>query len=235
MSIRVMSLVFEAQLPDVLIQDQNRTVTGPLLKLTLLALADHANDEGEGAYPSLTRLELKTALGRQSVVNALTALKQAGLIIRNGISKRGTVDYTLSLTALQALVHQVDSRVPASPPGGLALVHQVDSPSPPGGLEPSFNRPLTVHGSVRSAKNNEPVPLLLSYLRTASENLPIDWRRYEAFEQQITELDQDGATIIVHVSGDQAGYYQDRWAQTMSRCLVGILNKPDAAVRFVGD
>jgi hypothetical protein len=230
-----MSLVFEAQLPDVLIQDGDRTVTAPVQKLVLLALADHASDEGEGAYPSLTRLERKTALGRQSVVNALTALKRAGLIIRNGISKRGTVNYTLDLTALQALVHQVDSRASASPPGGLARVHQVDSPSPPGGLESSLNRPLTIIESVRSEKNNGRDDKLLHWLRIAGENLLIDRRKYAAFEERITGLDLDGATIVVHGMGDQAGYYQQRWAKTMSNTLVGVLNQPDAAVRFAAD
>jgi len=235
MSVRVMSLVFEAQLPDVLIQDGDRTVTAPVQKLVLLALADHASDEGEGAYPSLTRLERKTGLARRSVIHALSALKGAGYIVRQGVSKRGTVNYSLNLPVLESLVHLVHPLLQASAPGAPPPVHQVHPPGAPGAPEPSFNRPLTIIESVRSEKINGRDDKLLHWLRVAGENLLIDRRTYAAFEERITGLDLDGATIVVHGMGDQAGYYQQRWAKTMSNTLVGVLNQPDAAVRFAAD
>lgn len=55
MSVRIMSLVFE-----------NETLTSTE-KLIMLALADHANDEGKSIYPSQNRLSRKTGLARGTV------------------------------------------------------------------------------------------------------------------------------------------------------------------------
>ena len=55
MSVRVMSLVFE-----------NQTLSSTE-KLIMLALADHANDEGKSIYPSQNRLSRKTSLARGTV------------------------------------------------------------------------------------------------------------------------------------------------------------------------
>lgn len=55
MSVRVMSLVFENE-------DLSSTE-----KLIMLALADHANDEGKSIYPSQNRVSRKTGLVRQTV------------------------------------------------------------------------------------------------------------------------------------------------------------------------
>jgi len=75
MSITVMSLVFYAD-----------TFT-PSQKLVLLALADHANDEGESAYPAISRLVIKTGLGERTVQSVLKELCQRGVI---SIARRAT-------------------------------------------------------------------------------------------------------------------------------------------------
>jgi len=235
MSVRVMSLVFEAELPDVAIQNGDRTVTAPIQKLVLLALADHASDEGESAYPSLSRLERKTALARRSVIRALEALKLAGYITGEGISKRGTVTYSINLPALESLVTQGHPLHQTSVPGTLPLVTQGHSPGDPRTPEPSLNHPSNIIESVLSAKNLGETSPPLFYLRTAVECLNLDHRRLDAFEQRVTGAEMDGATIVVHGLGDRAGYYQERWGKTLGRSLVGILDQPDAAVRFATD
>ena len=48
-------------------------------KLVLLALADHANDDGE-CYPSLRKIEAKTGLSKQGLINAIKRLMDLGLI-----------------------------------------------------------------------------------------------------------------------------------------------------------
>jgi Helix-turn-helix domain len=117
MSINVMALVFKAKIDN--IQLGGKAVTAPLLKLILLALADHANDDGDGAYPSLSTLEKKTALTHKSVLNSLEALKQQGLIIRAGISRRGTTNYSINVPMLRSLVFQSDAPLFAGKPGAL--------------------------------------------------------------------------------------------------------------------
>ena len=73
MSIKLMSAIFETEFRD-LPDEEGNTTKGSTAKLVLLALADHANDEGEGAYPGLTKMERKTALSRQTIINTYGSL-----------------------------------------------------------------------------------------------------------------------------------------------------------------
>lgn len=145
-----MSLVFKAKLENIKVGD--KTVTAPLLKLIMLALADHCNDDGEGAYPSIKKLERKTSLSHQSVLNTLEALRQNSMIIKNGMSRLGTVNYTVNIPFLTSLVHQIDYHeqyntpdmgvstpdVKGSKPGGKSSTPDIPYPSLTT-IEPSFN------------------------------------------------------------------------------------------------
>lgn len=59
----------------------------PSEKLTLLALADRANDAGN-AWPSWADIAARTGLGRSSIARSLAKLKELGLITDTGM-KRG--------------------------------------------------------------------------------------------------------------------------------------------------
>ena len=61
MSVKLMSMVFDADIPD-LGTDKGKKVTASTAAFVLLALADHANDEGDNVYPSITLLQNKTKL-----------------------------------------------------------------------------------------------------------------------------------------------------------------------------
>jgi hypothetical protein len=69
MSIKIMSLVFEA-----------RGMTSAE-KLVALALADHAHDDGTEARPGQTRLTYKTELSEQTVRRAIKGLLQKNIIV----------------------------------------------------------------------------------------------------------------------------------------------------------
>ena len=156
MSVRVMSLVFEAKLPDINLTGKTvRRVTAPTLKLVLLALGDHCNDDGDGAYPSLVTLEHKTGMAHSSVINSLSALKSQGFILRSGISKRGTTNYSINVPMLKSLVHQVDYPNQASLPGVNASTPG-DKTSTPGAPESSFNHPSSIHNN----KENNKIPFM---------------------------------------------------------------------------
>lgn len=95
MSIKLMSAIFETDFRD--LQDSEGNITkASTAKFVTLALADHANDEGEGAYPSIDLLARKTNLTRQCVINTLDALKYNGIAILVGESKRRTNNYTIN-------------------------------------------------------------------------------------------------------------------------------------------
>jgi DnaD/phage-associated family protein len=99
MSVRTMSLVFEYDMPD-LLTDDGRTVPDSTAKFVLLALADHASDEGEGAYPGVKRICKKTSMSSQTVCNALNALRFNGYTNLEGKSKLETNNYTINLEKL---------------------------------------------------------------------------------------------------------------------------------------
>jgi hypothetical protein len=91
-----MSAIFETEFRD--LTDASGNVTkASTAKLVLLSLADHANDEGEGAYPGLTKMERKTALSRQGILNTYDALKYNGIIFLVGESKLKTNNYTINI------------------------------------------------------------------------------------------------------------------------------------------
>lgn len=95
MSIKLMSAIFETEFRDLQDADGN-TTKATTAKIVCLALADHANDEGEGAYPGLDKMTLKTALTKQCVINTYDALKYNGIISLVGQSRRGTNNYTVN-------------------------------------------------------------------------------------------------------------------------------------------
>src|SRR5512139_1546090 len=99
MSIRTMSLVFEYDMPE-LKTDDGRTVPDSTAKFVLLALADHCNDEGEGAYIGVKRICKKTSMSSQTVCNALNALRHNGYTTLVGKSKAETNNYTINLEKL---------------------------------------------------------------------------------------------------------------------------------------
>jgi DNA replication protein DnaD len=94
MSVKLMSAVFGCKMPE-LKTDKNKTVPDSTAKFVLLALADNANDEGEGSYPSVETLCKKTGFSTATVCNALNALRHNGFTKLMGRSKFETNNYTI--------------------------------------------------------------------------------------------------------------------------------------------
>jgi len=100
MSVSLMAAVFKCNLPT-LKTDNDATVPDSTAKFVLLALADHANDEGEGSYPGVRLICRKTNLSASTVCNALSALRSNGFTTRYGKSKRGTYNYSISVARIR--------------------------------------------------------------------------------------------------------------------------------------
>lgn len=135
MSINLMSAIFRTEFRD--LQDADGNITkASTAKFICIALADHANDEGEGAYPSINKIAYKTNLSRSAVINALDALKYNGILTAHGTSKWDTVNYTVKSECFSQ-----DSQ-PA------ILVYPIDSPQSPQLTPPVSpidpNHPLTI-------------------------------------------------------------------------------------------
>lgn len=73
-------------------------------KLVLLALADHANDEGLSIYPGIERLCQKTALGDRAVRKSIKELEQARIVSIVGRSRYKTNEYAIDTVELTALI-----------------------------------------------------------------------------------------------------------------------------------
>lgn len=88
MSVRLMANVFEL---DVAASE----------KLVLLAMADHARDDGTGCYPAIETLARKTSQSRRGVQKIMRRLEDAGLIVPSRVSRGGphrSTEYRLTLT-----------------------------------------------------------------------------------------------------------------------------------------
>lgn len=120
MSIKLMSAIFETEFRDLptgeIENDKMKNAKASSCKLVLLAIADHANDEGESAYPGLTRLETKTALSRQGLVDVIKALRYNGLLlVSDEPSKLGTNNYTVNTECFPKLSDKDDARLLVKP------------------------------------------------------------------------------------------------------------------------
>ncbi len=91
MSVKVMSLVWDTELP-------------PNLRLVLLAYADHANDDGASIYPGEDRLIVKTGYGVSSIRHITAELIRLDLLVQTKKGHRGQrAEYRVDVAALAAI------------------------------------------------------------------------------------------------------------------------------------
>jgi len=127
MSLRAMTWAWE----------QNTRSSGE--RLVLLALADHAGDDGE-CYPHTARLAEKCSLDRKTVQRHLIALDERGLVAKLYRRKRGDGrlagwQYRLALDTVEGAPTSPREGTPTSPPEGTPTSRLEGTPMP--SLEPS--------------------------------------------------------------------------------------------------
>ena len=157
MSVNLMSAIFQAEFFD--LKDENGNVTkASTAKLVLLAMADHANDEGEGIYPSVETLCRKTALSPQTIRNTFDALRHNGIIFLNGRSKFGTNNHAINTACFPRAIGKEVVYLTLQPLGGLTGNSDPSNQSflPPHRLDP--NHTLTIPEPSTDAVFSEPTP-----------------------------------------------------------------------------
>ena len=97
MSIKVMTMVFDAQLKS------NQ-------KLVMLALADHANDMGDRVFPSIERVAHKVCLSKRQVQRIMNDLRKEGLIhMTHKASRHRPREYRIDLVKLKEIMVEYET------------------------------------------------------------------------------------------------------------------------------
>lgn len=112
MSVSIMSLVFNAEIPDLKYtkKGKDRTAKASTVTLVLLAYADHANENGEGAYPGYRKLQQKTKLSAQGLSDTIDALIQNKIMTPAGRSKVNTKEYSINVEKLKEYLKPLENR-----------------------------------------------------------------------------------------------------------------------------
>jgi hypothetical protein len=127
MSIKVMTLVFETTLP------------GPE-KLTLLALADFAHDDGGSIFPAVERIATKATCSDRTVQRHLRSLEQQGvLVVVQPATHNSPTHYRIVLDAVRALI-VTPGVTNCHPSGDTHVTSGVTPMSPNPSVDPSMNR-----------------------------------------------------------------------------------------------
>lgn len=218
MSVEVMGLVFHAAIGDLPYEKDGKqhNVRGQTAKLMLLAYADHANDEGEAAYPGYSLLEIKTSLSRQSIADTLLALQQNGFMTYVGKSKRDTNSYQINLEKLRLLVKFPEySKEPVKQPdspesSSLTSTSQAKTileapekaPKAPGKVSEKTRQAVTAAPGWAILAGQDYVPdpeqIALETVRQTWDKLMrinSRWERWGAFDKWLLQQERDGRRI----------------------------------------
>jgi hypothetical protein len=188
-------------------QERIHATTGASCKAVLLALADHANDDGIGAYPSTATICKKTNLTTPTVISALLALRYHLFMVFVGTSPRETNSYNLCPDRLEI---EFGKGGKATLPVGVNPLYRGGKATLP---ESSFNPPQP------PLNNNEPmpetkpniyslyesnigplVPLIADKLRDAEKEYPQEWIE-KAFERAVARSARNWAFVSAVLVG----------------------------------
>lgn len=99
MSIKLMAKIFDYPMKD-LLTDKGKKVSASTASFILLALADHATDDGENVYPGVDKIKNKTKLSERVIVYGLNALEKNGYLIYVRFSRYGTKEYRIGINKI---------------------------------------------------------------------------------------------------------------------------------------
>lgn len=151
MSVRVLSWVLD-----------HSPVENAVERLVLIALADHAHDDGTGAYPSVNKLCRKTKRDRSTVQRALGRLQDQGAISEQYVRGDGVRVWAVITGGPaddEAFFRLPQSGEPqsAAPPGPQSAAPAVErGPNRP--LEPSIPSQLSLERTVRDGSGRRARP-----------------------------------------------------------------------------
>ena len=98
MSINVFNKVLWTDMPPLPYTTKGgktQRVSPPIAKIVLLAIADTADDFGENSFNSYETLSKKASIKRRSTMRATKALIENDYLLANGLSKYGTINFSV--------------------------------------------------------------------------------------------------------------------------------------------
>lgn len=123
MSIKLMSAIWDTEIGDLQCsktvhhkdgteEHVNYITKGSTSKSVLLAIADHANDYGQGSFPGLRLLEKKTEYSRVTIIDTISTLRAYGILsVAEEPSMLGTNDYTINIRCFPKMAEEA-ARLP---------------------------------------------------------------------------------------------------------------------------
>lgn len=207
MSIRLMTQIFEYPMPD-LTTGKNKTVSASTSTFILLALADHANDEGENAYPSLDLLVRKTKLTRQTVISALQALEASGYINKIGRSRKGTSEYKINADLLGSTQYTSTQFTMG--------VNSVDYQGKPSIPEPSYNHtePLPapkILSEKQAEKKKQYYPIMLALSEVTGLSFTINGKVLGEAAKNLLRDERVSPELIRSIYSQGGVWYRQDW------------------------
>jgi len=157
-------------------------------RLLLLAIADHANDDGGDAWPSVPTLARKTGTSERTVQRGLSRLEAGGhLAVERCAGRGGTNRYRVlmtSATAARQARHTVtgDDLAPVTQPrrpGGDSQASP-ERPERPFSPQPPASGGRTIHATARPSRADGTSPRALR----ATANLAARVQRHESAADQ---------------------------------------------------
>ena len=173
-------------------------------KLVLLAMADHARDDGTGCYPSVETLARKTSQSRRGVQKIIRKLEKSRLIEPSKVSHgRRTTEYRIALSNREpgSLLAAPQPRTTFVPTANLETrnreprspepLRTVNEPKEPKG-DPACGKRNRELGSLLKQRQSAPlVPILDLEMKRNSKTLLPQQQRYANVEKLI-----NAATLI---------------------------------------
>jgi hypothetical protein len=113
----------------------------PAQKAVLVALADHADDNGNQVYPAVERICIKTSYAERTVRRALADLRNMGLIhVVKEATYHASTEYKLDLPQMHSMQHRPATNAPHDLPQ-MHPSEQTGVPENTEGVPESANRP----------------------------------------------------------------------------------------------
>jgi hypothetical protein len=203
-----------------------RLGSGPR-KTVLLAYADHADHEGKNMYPSVAMIVFKTEYSEATVHRCVKELIEMGLLVPDGTGPHNTNRYSLGCqTDTLSERHGVKSSLTGGVKSGDPFPEIGDT------VTPELNV-LTEELDIEREKENKTSPGFLALQSAASQIWPSETSRWVEVKTTLlrAKIEMQDGSIRVSGLGMKAAMYQDSYAKSFERALVGVLGKT-TEVRF---